>query len=676
MFSLEINKKLAQLKKNILVIDIETSAFYSDGSEVSIKSNYDEYITHSKVKWFGAYSFKYNNLYLINAQENPGQILKLLSEHNILVGFNNSDFDYPILVNNGYIDKQTRYINVDCWEILGTETTKNRKGYSLKDRATLMGYDLPNNSFKTMCEVLGLEAQKGEIDYHIFQKDEWTEVEQKEICAYLSSDVLGTKQMFDMLWTYWYSFTELLDEKSILDLSWLRSSIASVTYKASCNVLGEEPTYSETKGAHTDGGGNVYLPKYEEAQKVWYLDFSGLYPHIISQFNLCAEISKDDLQNYEKVWHGSNLFEVKGYYNISSWHPLSKYIAEKLKERTYLKEHDKDSPMIYTLKILLNAFYGILRSPIFEKVYTPNVGEDICFIGRQIQQFTKEMLEQFGFEVIAGDTDSIMAISLNGDITKQQMQEYLKQIINIIKENVPFPVDTFKIAIEKYVDYITFPFAEQPLVEKETRDLLKKGIIEPFELRIENKKKILYNKDTNEVVKIGASWIKKRVGAKKNYLYIYTEDGQTKLKIVGLPISKSNATELSMKIFKECLEPTILQQKTAKFPKKFIDALIDTYLQRPEIMQLMSIEHKVQPARTYKNPSQLQCQISNGYFDGEEGAIRLIKNSKIGKAGKGDKYCTIAEALEGKLTAEDIDLEKVKNELQPFIKNEELLDTK
>ena len=118
---------------------------------------------------------------------------------------------------------------------------------------------------------------------------------------------------------------------------------------------------------------------------------------MFTMFNLTAEIPEEDIDNYEKVWHGNNIFQVKGYYNISSWHKLSKYISEKLKERIDLQQSDSTHPLIYTLKIFLNGLYGIFRSPIFEKIHTPNCGWDCCWLGQQVQSFTVEMLEQFGF---------------------------------------------------------------------------------------------------------------------------------------------------------------------------------------------------------------------------------------------------------------------------------------
>ncbi|MEK6881692.1 MAG: hypothetical protein AABY22_18880, partial [Nanoarchaeota archaeon] len=477
------------------------------------------------------------------------------------------------------------------------------------------------------------------------QKDEWTEEETNQIREYLNSDVQSTKQMFDKLWIYWYPFAELVDEKYVYDLSWIKSSIASLTYKAACRVLGTEPTYSETSVSLAEEmGGRVIEPTVEEAIGVWHVDFASLYPHIESIFNLPAEISEDKITPDMKIFHKNNLFEAKGYYNITEQHPLSKYIVSKLKERIHLKNTDKNNPMIYTLKILLNGLYGIFRSPKFEKIHTPNIGWDTCFLGQQIHQLMEEMMKQFGFIQLAGDTDSGFFKAREEQFNNREyVTQCLKEIISIINENVPFPTETFQITIEHYLEYIMFPFSNEPVIDAETG---------------ENKK-------------VNNRLIKERKAKKKNYLYIYKEDNKFIVKLVGLPIIKDNATELGIKIYNEVIEVEIIKKNNAKFPKTYIDTIINDYLKNPDTLKLLSQEYKVQAFNTYKKEGQIQAQISKAYLDGLGGTIRLIKNSKVGKVGKGSKYCTIEESLTNNLSVEDYDLEKVYNELEPFIIYEE-----
>ena len=244
---------------------------------------------------------------------------------------------------------------------------------------------------------------------------------------------------------------------------------------------------------------------------------------------------------------------------------------------------------------------------------------------------------------------------------------------------MPFPLETFDIAIERFTPYMLFPFSYQEVVDEKTRKLLKNGMIEGYTEEIQDKKKVIIRTEDNKIVKRGRSWVKERCGRKKNYLYLYEEDNELKVKLVGLPIKKDGATQLGIKIYKEILEPKILKEKTAKFSKQFMDEQLESYLKNKEILQLLSREFKIKPYSAYKiqkgkkEPTTIYAQISKGYFNKGDGVINLIKNYKIGKAGKGDKYCTVQEAIEAKLTIDDLDLEKLYNELEPFVKYEESL---
>ena len=56
----EITEKLENLRKSIIVIDLETSASYPDGTKINIRTNFEQYIQYAKCKWFGCYSYKYD----------------------------------------------------------------------------------------------------------------------------------------------------------------------------------------------------------------------------------------------------------------------------------------------------------------------------------------------------------------------------------------------------------------------------------------------------------------------------------------------------------------------------------------------------------------------------------------------------------------------------------------
>ena len=653
------------IKNKCIVIDIETSAMTSSGKEINIYSDYDTYLKLAKVKWFGAYSYKYEKYYLLEVSKNIQEIKNLLSEHAILIGFNSEEFDYLILQKNNFIYTETPHLQVDCMQILGKNTFKNKKGYTYKNRGELMNYSFKNNSLKTMAQCMQLNVQKGDIDYHIFQKTTWTPDEIIEIKKYLKGDIKITKAMFDKLWEFWLPFTDLLNVKEVLNLSWLKSSIASLTYKCACTHMNVKPTYSEKKNKIESMGGRVIMPKYEEANNVWYVDYSSLYPHIFCMFNLFAENTNKE---NKYGWHGNDVFKVKGYYYNYVPCALSKYIQEKLEERINLKKTDPNNPMIYAIKIFCNSLYGVVRSSIFEQVHTPNAGWDCCWLGQQINELTENMMQEFGFETIYGDTDSNFILAKDEKYNNRTyVQACLHKIIKKINENVPFPIKTFDIKIEKHLDYIMFPFSDQEIVEEKTRKQLNKNIILGYVEKEIDGKKCLLNQTTREIVRTGRSWVKKTQGKKKNYLYISNDE----IELIGLPIKKSNATNLGIKIYNEILKDLILEKKKAKFSREFIENIINKYLKQANIMQLISQEYKVKPFITYKKEGQIQAQISKNYLNGDNGVVNLIKNNKVGKVGKGRLYCTVEEAISNNLTIKDLDLDKLWNELNVFIEEKD-----
>jgi len=677
-----------------LVFDLETYAEDWDGNAININSQFDQYVEMADVRWFGAYSFKHDKIYLLEYKNNIGQIKEILADHSTLIGFNSEEFDFPILKNNNLIDNTKRYLQVDCMQILGRPNFRNKAGYAYKNRGEFMKFKFKKNSLKHMAEVMKFDVQKGEIDYGLFEKRTYTEQEKTDIIKYLKNDILITKQLFESLWDFWKPFTELLSQNFVQDLSWIRNSMASLTYKAACTLMGVEPTYSNSGTPKEEMGGRVIMPKYEEKRNVWMVDFSSLYPHIFCMFNLFAENQETEVKS---GWHGNDVFKVKGYYFDNSQHPLSIQVQAKLKERMDLKKNDPKNPMIEALKNFLNTLYGTVRSSIFEKVHTPNAGWDCCWLGQQMHKLTEDMMSEFGFESIMGDTDSFALLANEEKFNnKEYVKECLEKVIKKIFDNVPFPVDTFNIVIEKYLDYIMFPFMEQEIVDLKTRqaiigwkDLNKlfsddygeyekelMDIKEKYKLEEILGKKCIVEKSTDKIMKKGRSWVKERMGLKKNYVMIYKEDGETKVKLKGLPIKKDGATALGIKIFNEVLKPLMIKKSTAKFSRDFIEKTVEDYLQKPNVMELIAREFKTKPADTYKKESQIQCQISRGYFNGGSGVIKLIKNHKIGNAGKGEKYCTPQEALDNNLTIKDLDLEKLWAELEAFIKYEKPKESK
>ena len=593
---------LIKLKEECLVYDIECF------SKFDIQKENERYVADAKVKWVGFYSFKTSKYYEIPVLSNELKIKDFISKHKILVGFNNDAFDNVIMKNNSLMP-ETFFNSVDLKTVLGNNLSDKKRG-------NLMGYSFRSNSLKEMSEAMNLESQKGLIDYSVFEKNSWTQEETELIKKYLRADIEVTKQMFDKVWDYWSPFTNFITEKNVKNLSWIKNSVGSLTYKWACNVLNVSEDYGD-KSEYSEGGGLVKEPTVDEAWNIFYIDVVSMYPHSYCMFNLLAEVPAGTLD----AFHGNELFKVKGYYDVSKRHKLCEEISLMLKKRVELKKINKNDPLVYTYKIILNTLYGINRSKIFKNVHTNNSGEDCCFLGRQINELMQKKGDELGYDTIAADTDSNFWKYRNGERTFIEVKQDLKKIVDLINANVPFPQETFNIDIEAVIDYIMFvPDAEG-------------------------------------------------VNKKKNYCYVYTKkDGCKDVKVMGLPIKKVNASRLAPMIFEKFIKPRMIAELKGKFDSEWIKNLVHEELSND--LSLVSQEYKCNNYESYgmKGKHCLTAQISKAYLNGKAGIISLIKNDKFGKVGEGMKYCTITEAKQF-ITIKNLDLSKVFNELTPFTKS-------
>ena len=67
---------------------------------------------------------------------------------------------------------------------------------------------------------------------------------------------------------------------------------------------------------------------------------------------------------------------------------------------------ERNAPLSHALKIIMNSFYGVLGSTGC-RFFDPRVCSSITLRGHQIIQQSRDWLEQQGFTVIYGDTDSL-----------------------------------------------------------------------------------------------------------------------------------------------------------------------------------------------------------------------------------------------------------------------------
>ncbi|MGZ9897809.1 DNA polymerase II [Shewanella gaetbuli] len=146
------------------------------------------------------------------------------------------------------------------------------------------------------------------------------------------------------------------------------------------------------------------IPGYYK--NVLVLDFKSLYPSIIRTFLIDPKGLVEGLKLAETS--GNNNPELVEGFLGAQFHRqepiLPKLIARLAAQREQAKQ-DKNEPLSQAIKIIMNSLYGVLgsRGCVF---HDAKLASSITMRGHQIMKLTKLWIEQMGYKVIYGDTDS------------------------------------------------------------------------------------------------------------------------------------------------------------------------------------------------------------------------------------------------------------------------------
>ena len=161
-------------------------------------------------------------------------------------------------------------------------------------------------------------------------------------------------------------------------------------------------------------GGMVLEPKRGVYFGVSALDFASLYPSIIKVNNLSYETVRCKHKE-----HQSNLIKGSKHWVCTNRRGIISLLVGSLRDIrvNYYKPLPKmpglssDERNLYSvvsqaLKVILNASYGVLGSPIFPLFFLP-VADSTAAIGRNIITETVAAAKENNIDVLYGDTDSL-----------------------------------------------------------------------------------------------------------------------------------------------------------------------------------------------------------------------------------------------------------------------------
>ncbi len=178
-------------------------------------------------------------------------------------------------------------------------------------------------------------------------------------------------------------------------------------------------------GGLASPGGYVMSSKPGLYEHVLILDFKSLYPSIIRTFKVdplgmaLGEYEEDPIPGF------------KGAVFSRTQHFLPDIITTLWQQRDIAKAQ-KNAALSQAIKIIMNSFYGVLGSggcPL----YSTQLASSITMRGHQIMQTTAQWIEELGFDVIYGDTDSTF-VWLKNVTNEQQAREIGQSIQHTINQ--------------------------------------------------------------------------------------------------------------------------------------------------------------------------------------------------------------------------------------------------
>ena len=422
------------IHKDTLIYDIETKTFGKPNPEKDV------------LRVFGCYSYKFKKKYCLVKKE---QIQRMLDEHKYIVGFNNHYYDDPIL-KRAKIKLQYK-INIDLKVII------DKRKASMLTKKGLLGDLLMEENLDYTTRLLGLvtkeEGKIKDFDYTVLNKDTWTSEEIAYIKQYTERDIEITRKLYEWIEEHFNGLKDFVSEEDIRKKAYLTTSTAAYAYKAICHAMNwsEEYDDSDYDDEESISGGYVAYPAGEEfTGDIYCIDFNSLYPHIMAQCNLFGYAGNKLTDR--PTWNGKHIWKVEGKYFSDKLHPIGQLIIKWYKARQILKA--KKDPREYGIKIIINTMYGIMNNKKFTRIYNKIGGGDCTRIGRQWTKYARKVFKETGYKVLYTDTDSVYILDDKKD--KKLMLKVKDEIVKFIKDNVPFPQDTFDMGIDDEISYMFF----------------------------------------------------------------------------------------------------------------------------------------------------------------------------------------------------------------------------
>ncbi len=180
-------------------------------------------------------------------------------------------------------------------------------------------------------------------------------------------------------------------------------------------------------------GGYVMEPEKGLYENLVVFDFRSLYPTIIVTHNIDPAALNCDCCDSDETVKAPNLeyefCQKERGFIPETLKELVKSRADLKEQMSQIEEGTKEYQSVYNrqwaLKIIANSFYGMLGYAR-ARWYSKECAESVTSFGRHYIKNTIERAEDEGFEVVYGDTDSLLCKV--GDKSRDEVEEFLEKV--------------------------------------------------------------------------------------------------------------------------------------------------------------------------------------------------------------------------------------------------------
>lgn len=185
------------------------------------------------------------------------------------------------------------------------------------------------------------------------------------------------------------------------------------------------PSAQNVEGEKFEGA-KVFDPITGVRENVIVLDLASLYPMSMKTINAGPDTKvAEPGPNAITAPNGVSFTKEKDAIVVEMIDEMleerEKYKRLRNKCRAGSKQYDIFDRKQAAVKVVMNTLYGVMGWDRF-RLKDQDVGSAVTATGRAVIEHTKEVAENMGYEVIYGDTDSVM-IELGPDISVEQAKE-------------------------------------------------------------------------------------------------------------------------------------------------------------------------------------------------------------------------------------------------------------